>query len=263
MRHCTPYLIHNRLRAKDIEQSQDYAVQRFAAAPTIKQDRAHRSRIDKRGRGRQRSVQHLNSGVDRGGVAGARALGDYEPEFGGRKVGGLRSSTLVSISRNTLALHVSICRNTIRQILIICIRLARPCAWIIHEHGRAPRCYVHGAPAKPRHTLFDAWLCQQRNGSVCRGRGAGIRESGKNRAPTAGIARHEDGELFEAFVWQGFAWQIVWAGIYDPLAPRFELSSFCYVCHIEEHSIAGKVRKDIVRRGPEYVKRRTIKKIKK
>jgi hypothetical protein len=35
MRHYTPYLIHNCLRAKDIEQSQNYAVQRFAAAPAI------------------------------------------------------------------------------------------------------------------------------------------------------------------------------------------------------------------------------------
>jgi len=46
MRHCTPYLIHNCLRAKDIEQSQNYAVQRFTAAASIEENCAHGCGVD-------------------------------------------------------------------------------------------------------------------------------------------------------------------------------------------------------------------------
>jgi len=75
MRHA----IHNCLRAKDIEQSQDYAVKCFSAAAAVEEDRAHGCGIDKRGGCGQAGIQHLYRGVDGGTVARARALGDYAP----------------------------------------------------------------------------------------------------------------------------------------------------------------------------------------
>ena len=89
MRHAIHNAIHNCLRAKDIEQSQDYAVQRFAAAPAVEKNRAHGCGIDKRGGCGQAGIQHFDGGVDGGGVAGPRPLGNYEPEFCRGQVGGL------------------------------------------------------------------------------------------------------------------------------------------------------------------------------
>jgi len=88
------HAIHNCLRTKDIEQSQDYAVQRFTAAPAVEQDRAHGSRIDKRGGRGERSVQHFDGRVDGCGVSSARALADDPTKLGGRQVSGLRVATV-------------------------------------------------------------------------------------------------------------------------------------------------------------------------
>jgi len=84
MRHA----IHNCLRAKDIEQSQNYAVQRFAAPATVEQDRAHGCGIDKRGGCRQACIKHFDRRIDGCAVAGARTFGDYKAKLGRRKIGG-------------------------------------------------------------------------------------------------------------------------------------------------------------------------------
>jgi hypothetical protein len=105
-------------------------------------------------------------------------------------------------------------------------------------------------------------MIKQVRGPIRCGGGGGIGKGRQDGAPLACIASDKDCELLKTQIGEWLRWNIIIFWVGDIIAPRLSLPSARLICHnIEEHSTAGKVRKRIVPRGPEYVKRRTIKKI--